>query len=234
MSRKIRVVLFDLDGTLVKAGGCGRKALDRAVLALYGVREVCSRFSLAGRTDKENFALAYKHATGRAASQAVRDRIERAYLRRLPSEVRRAVRERRYQKIGGVHELLRSLARDPDVLVGLGTGNVERGARLKLAPSGLLKYFAFGGYGSDGVSRVAMLRAAVRRAAILAGRRIAPGSVFVIGDTARDVLAARRAGYHAGVVSNGFGDLGELKRSRPDILRPDFRDGRAWRRWLAG
>lgn len=236
---RAKVVLFDLDGTLVKAGGAGRLALNRAVERLYGLKDVCFKFSLAGRMDRDNFELAFKAARGRRPTARERRGLEAAYLRRLPLEVRRAVREKRYAKIPGISKLIEKLSRRPEVLVGLGTGNMERGARIKLRPSGLLRYFAFGGYGSDGRSRVHMLRVAVRRAkAILrarmpAGGPIAPGSVFVIGDTPRDVRAGKKAGYRTGAVTRGFGEPEALRRARPELLAPDFRDRRLWLDWIS-
>ena len=88
----MKVVLFDLDGTLVKAGGSGRKALNRAVLLLHGFREVCDTFSLEGRLDHHNFRLACRNAIGRRPTLAELEALEETYLKLLPSEVRKAVR----------------------------------------------------------------------------------------------------------------------------------------------
>src|SRR5256885_2144670 len=131
----MRVVLFDVDGTLIKAGGAGRKALNLAVRRLYGFPEVCSTFSLAGRMDWDNFRLAFTNATGRKPSPKDMQEVEAAYLRFLPGEVRRAVKLGIYDEIAGVSALIKALSRRKDVLLGLGTGNVEQGARIKLVPS---------------------------------------------------------------------------------------------------
>ena len=142
----MRVLLFDVDGTLVRAGGAGRKALDRAVFRLYGKRGTCRELDLAGKTDLRNFSEAVSAATGRVAGRREIDRLHREYLRILPSQVSRAVREGRYRLCAGVAPLLRRLSREEGVLLGLGTGNVEEGARIKLEPSGFNKYFSFGGF----------------------------------------------------------------------------------------
>ena len=230
----MKAVLFDLDGTLVRAGGAGRRALNRAVLDLHGFKEVCSEFSLAGRTDLDNFRLALKLALRRPPTPAETSAVQAAYLKRLPREVSAAVREGRYELVPGIRRLLEALSRKRDVLVGLGTGNIEDGARLKLRPSGLLRHFAFGGYGCDAYTRVSLLRRAVRRAAALAGAGIPPERVFVIGDTDRDVKAGKAAGYHTGAVLCGFGEADKIRKSRPDLIAKDFRDPKPWLAWISG
>lgn len=229
---KVRAVLFDVDGTLVKAGGAGRKALDRAILKLHGVEDVCSRFSISGRMDIDNFRLAFFHATKQKAGPGEIEAIETAYLRFLPGEVRNAVKTGVYNEIAGVSKLIDLLSRRKGVLLGLGTGNVEEGAKIKLKPSGLLKYFQFGGYGKDAVSRAQMLRVSRRRAEALAKERIEPRDVCVIGDTPRDVQAGRKAGFRTGAVLDGFGDEAAVRNARPDFLAKDFLHLRTWIDWI--
>lgn len=229
----MKLLLFDLDGTLVRAGGAGRKALNRAVEVLYGVRIDCGANNLAGKTDLRNFAEAVRSATGRRPGRAELERVHREYLRLLPRYVRAALRARSYELTPGIRRLLARLKREKEVLLALGTGNMEEGARIKLAPSGLSGYFAFGGFGSDGYHRPALLRAAYRRAREHApGRRIRPEDVYVIGDTPLDVAAGRKAGFKTIAVGTGFAEWDELKRARPDHLARDFRDVGRWLAWL--
>ncbi|MDA8244947.1 MAG: HAD hydrolase-like protein, partial [Elusimicrobia bacterium] len=116
--------------------------------------------------------------------------------------------------------------------VGLGTGNLKDGAFIKLEPSGLMKHFAFGGYGCDSHHRSEVLRKAVQRAARIAGNSIKDGEVYVIGDTHRDVEAAKEAGYHSGVVLDGFGDRALIMRSNPELIAKDFAAMKPWLIWL--
>ena len=179
----MKVLLFDIDGTLIRAGGAGRKALNRAAYELYGKREACSELTLAGRTDLYNFGAAFRRATGRPPTRKAVDRLHKEYLRFLPYYVRSSLKRRTYHVPPGLRRLLKHLSRDRRVLLGLGTGNMEKGARIKLEPSGFNSYFLFGGYGSDGFHRHTLLRKAVSRAKKLAHEPFIHGDVFVIGDT---------------------------------------------------
>ena len=232
---RVKVLLFDVDGTLVRAGGAGRKALDRAVFRLYGKRGACRELDLAGKTDLRNFSEAVRAATGRVPGRREIDRVHREYLRDLPSEVSGAVREGRYRLCAGVAELLRRLSREEGVLLGLGTGNVEEGARIKLEPSGLNGYFSFGGFGSDSFHRAALLKKAVQRARKSLnghGRAVRAEEVFIIGDTPLDVTAGREAGFRTVGVGTGFSGWSELAASKPDHLAKDFRRISQWLDWL--
>lgn len=228
----MKVLLFDVDGTLIRAGGAGRKALNRAAFLLYGRKDACSELSLAGRTDLYNFGQAYKCATGRRPTRAAVERLHQEYLKRLPHYVRTAIRDGSYHVPPGLRRLLKALSRDRRVLLGLGTGNMERGARIKLEPSGFNAYFLFGGYGSDSFHRASLLRKAVRRAEKLAHEPFDESDVYVIGDTPLDVSAGRKAGYKTIAVGTGFSEWAELVASKPDHLAKDFKDTGTWLRWF--
>ncbi|MFA6091593.1 MAG: HAD family hydrolase [Elusimicrobiota bacterium] len=227
----MKVLLFDIDGTLVRAGGAGRKALNKALHNLYGRRGAIRELSLAGRTDLWNFREAVRRS-GRPVTRKEVDRLHREYLRLLPEYVRRACRAGEYEVPVGLRRLLARLRRRKDVLLGLGTGNLEKGARIKLEPSGFNPYFAFGGFGSDAMSRPALLRKAVHRAEKAAGIRVDGQEVFVIGDTPLDVAAGRKAGYRTLAVGTGFASWKDLEDSRPDHLAKDFRDTEQWLAWF--
>jgi phosphoglycolate phosphatase-like HAD superfamily hydrolase len=228
----VKVLLFDVDGTLIRAGGAGRKALNRAAYVLYGRKNACSELSLAGRTDLYNFGEAYRTATGRRPTRAAIERLHREYLKHLPGYVRAAIRGGSYHVPPGLKTLLKRLSRDERVLLGLGTGNMERGARIKLEPSGFNSYFLFGGYGSDSFHRPALLKKAVSRAKRHARGPIKSEDVFVIGDTPLDVAAGRAAGFKTVAVGTGFSTWKELRASRPDHLARDYRDPKRWLNWF--
>ncbi|MFA5141038.1 MAG: HAD hydrolase-like protein [Elusimicrobiota bacterium] len=228
----MKVLLFDVDGTLLRAGGAGRKALSRAVRALYGAPVDCLRMDLAGSTDLGILRDLVSQASGRKATRREVERLKSEYLRRLPRLVRAALRSGSYELTPGIRRLLSRLGREEELLIGLGTGNLREGARIKLEPSGLGRFFRFGGYGCDATERSAILKKAVARAQGLLGRTVRKTDVYVIGDTPKDVAAGRRAGYKTIAVGTGFSTWEALKASKPDHLARDFQDTEAWLRWL--
>lgn len=228
----MKIVLFDIDGTLIKAGGAGAKALDKAIKEMYGVDHVCEKVSWQGCTDKENFSLVFKYACGKKPSVKQFKELELKYLGFLPAEVKGSIKSRNYSKLNGVEKLLVLLSKRKDVMVGLGTGNFKKGALIKLEPSGFNKYFAFGGYGCDSHIRSKVLIKAVERAEKLLKAKINPSNVYVVGDTHRDVAAAKEAGYHSAAVLDGFGDAWEIRKSGPEMLAKDFTDLNPWLIWL--
>jgi len=228
----MKVLLFDIDGTLIRGGGAGRKALNKAAERLYGKKNACSELSLAGRTDLYNFGATYKNATGRKPTPGAVERLHREYLHFLPFYVRSAIRSRTYHIPPGLKALLKRLSRDKRVLLGLGTGNMERGARIKLEPSGFNAYFLFGGYGSDAFHRHLLLKKAVSRAKKLAHSPFTHDDVYVIGDTPFDVSAGKKAGYKTVAVGTGYSEWKELAASKPDHLAKDFRSLKTWLNWF--
>ncbi|MBI5744754.1 MAG: haloacid dehalogenase-like hydrolase, partial [Elusimicrobia bacterium] len=225
-------ILFDIDGTLVKAGGAGARALNHAVEAMTGHKDACASVQLQGATDKANFENAFRVGAGRKPTKKELALLTGKYVARLPHEVRASVKAKKYFKVKGVEKFLRRLAGRKDLLVGLGTGNLKDGAFIKLEPSGLAEHFAFGGYGFDSHHRSVVLRKAVQRAVKLSGAAIKERDVFVIGDTHRDVEAAKEAGYHSGVVLDGFGDRALIMRSGPELVARDFASLKPWLIWL--
>lgn len=224
----MRILLFDVDGTLVDTGGAGRRALDRALHRLYDAKEGSRGVVLAGRTDLVNFHESVRRVTGRRPGAGEVRRLMREYLRCLPAEVRRSVRAGTYRLAPGLKRFLGVLRARPDVRMGLGTGNLERGARIKLGPSGLNRFFRFGGFGSDAHDRARVLRLGARRS----GLRVRGRDVAVIGDTPLDVRAGRKAGFRTVAVATGWDSPDDLRRAKPDRLMKDFKAARAFLSWL--
>ncbi|MBV9080763.1 MAG: HAD hydrolase-like protein, partial [Elusimicrobia bacterium] len=128
----------------------------------------------------------------------------------------------------GVHEILEHLRPRADAVLALGTGNLERGARIKLAPYRLNEFFPIGGFGSDSEDRPELLRIGHRRAESAAGERIPAERVYVIGDTILDVSAARAAGYRAVAVASGGSTYEQLVAVKPDHTMRSLREAFDW------
>ncbi|HBE89150.1 MAG TPA: hypothetical protein DDW67_08440 [Elusimicrobia bacterium] len=228
----MKIVLFDIDGTLIKAGGAGVRALNRAVREMTGCPEACKAHELQGTTDKCNFDLAFRAGKGRKPTKKEMDELVRRYLACLPGEVKASMKAKKYEKVKGVEKFIQRLSKTPGVMIGLGTGNLKDGAFIKLGPSGLMNYFAFGGYGCDSHHRAEVLEKAVARAAKLAKADITPSEVYVIGDTHRDVEAAKECGYRPAAVLDGFGDDHLILRSNPELMEKNFSDMKPWLLWM--
>jgi phosphoglycolate phosphatase-like HAD superfamily hydrolase len=214
------VLLFDIDGTLINTGGAGRRAIDAAFEQVAGVREACASVPLAGMTDRAIVRAAFA-AAGRAPSERDIDAVLDAYLVALAIEV--AVSPG-YRVLAGVMAALDAVGDVAGVAVGLGTGNVRRGAILKLARGGLDGRFAFGGFGCDHEARSEILRVAAGRGAERLGAPIAACRVVVIGDTPRDVAAAQAIGAECIAVATGRYGAAELARSGPTRVLADLAD----------
>lgn len=228
----MKLVLFDIDGTLVKAGHSGSRALDFAIKKMTGIDKVCSLIDLNGTPDKVNFEEAYRAAVGNLPSDVQMREITETYLARLPQEVEWSVENGKYELIAGIEKFLGEISKKSKVLLGLGTGNIEKGAFIKLAPSGLGKYFPYGGYGEDSRDRSQMLKKGVQRGCMLAGVPLSEAEVYIVGDTHKDVLAAKTAGYHSAVVIDGFGDIKKIDEACPEFRQNNFEYIQPWLDWL--
>ncbi len=228
-----KLVLFDLDGTLVNAGGAGRIALRKTMKALYGKEPVFEHTLISGRTDLDNFSIVYELLKKKKPTATEMKKMKAKYLELLPSEVHAAVRCKKYDIIPGVKKFLDLLTKNKDIILGLGTGNLEKGAQIKLAPSKLGTYFSIGGYGEDGHTREDMLRSAVKRAEKKFKTKLSPDQVYIIGDTHRDICAAKNCGFHSAVLTNGFGEADKIQRAAAELEMKDFKETATWCVWLA-
>ena len=228
-AKPVRLIIFDLDGTLIHAAGAGRRALERAMQRCFGAVCPMDGRAFAGRSDVAIFReLALKSGVTAAELERRWDELVETYLRLLEEELQRSP----VTVLPGVLPLLEWLRSREGVVLALGTGNLEAGARLKLLRTGLEPYFAIGGFGTDGEARWRILQAARRRAAAHFGRPMHP--VIVVGDTPLDVRAAREAGYLAVAVATGPYTVQELEASGAEAVLPDLRDWSSAARLLLG
>lgn len=214
----MRLALFDIDGTLILTGGAGMRAFYRAVRQVFGIRVDSEIINPDGKTDPliaqgllEHFGQSERwNAESRAQLFTV-------YLEYLEEEMEQARERGTIRILPGVTELLDHLAADRDFAIGLVTGNLEQGARIKLASAGLAGYFAFGGYGSDSEDRTTLIRAAIRRGTQLAVPA-AVARVFVLGDTPLDITHGHAAGASVIAVASARYGTADLQPYNPDLL----------------
>ena len=218
----MRLLLFDVDGTLLRAAGAGRRAVKAALERVYGTVGSIDAYDLGGKTD-QRIVFDVLEAAGLART-AVKERLDdffEVYARGLSDEIGDG---RNVTTLPGIAPLVRRLHETPGVLLGLLTGNIEEGARIKLASTGLSPYFPVGAFGSDHVDRRLLPSLAARRAHALIGHAFLPEDVIVIGDTPLDIDCARAFGAVAVAVATGLHTVAQLSEHGPDMLFEDFND----------
>lgn len=223
------LVLFDIDGTLLDTDGAGRLGLAASFRSVFGrddIEQFVARVSFGGRTDPHIIASIAQEA-GIAPSE-VESRyaeLREAYLQALRSQL--ALPNPRRRVMPGVERLLETLSGRPDVYLGLVTGNIEDGARIKLDAFGLNRFFIDGGFASDHPERREIARIAHQRLSRRAGFYFPADRVMVIGDTELDIACARANGFRAIAVHSGWAPREQLEAAQPDTLLTDLSDSEA-------
>ncbi|MBI4014304.1 MAG: haloacid dehalogenase-like hydrolase [Candidatus Rokubacteria bacterium] len=218
----MRLVLFDVDGTLLSASGAGRRALGRALVDVFGTAGPIDSYDFHGGTDPQ-IVRDLLGAAGLPLAEILAREAElfACYLEQLEAELGDGRGVRLYP---GVAALVEALAGEPDCVVGLLTGNIEPGARLKLRSTGLWPRFRLGAYGSDDADRTRLPAVAAQRAGVLVGRTFRGRDVVVIGDTPRDVGCGRAFGAVCLAVATGRHPVADLEACTPDHVFPDLSD----------
>ncbi len=215
-----RLLLFDIDGTLV-SGGPAKSAFEDALAETFGTTGPEGSTDYSGKTDCQ-IARELLRAVG--MSDADIDRGLPTMIERYLSVLERQLDSNPMTVLPGVHALVDALRERDDLALGLLTGNVEGGARLKLSASGLYDRFAVGSYGSDSEFRDDLPAVAVSRARSTWGVSFPPDEIFVIGDTPRDVSCGQAHGARTLAVATGRFDARQLGQAGADHVLQDFRE----------
>ena len=219
-----RLVLFDIDGTLLLTAGAGRRAVMRAVSETVILSEAARQVRFDGKTDPL-IVMELLAASGHPVPDdgGLITAVCERYLGYLKEELGDGARETTL--LPGIIPLLEALDRDPTVVIGLLTGNVVRGARLKLASAGLdPERFVVGAYGSDSHHRPDLPAIAARRAEPFLGRIPSGSDVVIIGDTPADVTCGAGIGARPVAVATGSYQMDALRAAGAAAVFADLSD----------
>jgi phosphoglycolate phosphatase len=220
-----QLVLFDIDGTLVVTGGAGQRAMNRAFTDVFGIPDAFKRIEIEGRTDTSILGDAFEGQGMTAGPAEVRAFRER-YLECLREEVPRPGRNKRV--LPGIGALLEALDPEPQVFLGLLTGNFADAAEIKLGHFDLWRYFRCGAFGEDAHDRNHLVPVALDRARTCGlPAHVEAADVVVIGDTPRDVACAHAHGARVVAVATGQFDRAALERAGAEVVFEDFSDTEA-------
>jgi phosphoglycolate phosphatase-like HAD superfamily hydrolase len=227
-----RLILFDIDGTLLSTRGAAARPFRRALEQVFGTSGPTSGYSFAGRTDPEIARDLLE--LGGIARERADERLEEVweiYLEGLRDELT----EREVTLLPGARSLVNALEAEPRAILGLLTGNVREGARLKLEAAGLdFQRFQVGAFGSDHADRPELPAVAIRRAEERFGHRFSGKAVVIIGDTPRDVACGAHLGVRTLAVATGSYTPQELAACRPDHVFETLEDTSAVMRAIFG
>ena len=216
-----RLLLFDIDGTLLTTNGRGRDAFKKSIEDVFGRTFDPDLISFAGKTDQQilteildQMGLIPDHDP---------DLFRRAL--KLYSNTMLSLLDASWvDKLPGIEQLVRRLADEPEIQLGLLTGNLKETAYLKLTLAGLDGYFPFGAFGSDHADRYELPPIAVGRAHEFTGHRYEGRQIIIIGDTEHDIGCGRKIGAVSVAVCTGRFGRAELEPFEPDILLDDLSD----------
>ncbi|GAQ94762.1 phosphoglycolate phosphatase, HAD superfamily [Thermodesulfovibrio aggregans] len=209
----MKLILFDIDGTLISAGGAGTRSLNKAFEEVLGIKDAFKNFEMAGKTDvqiiKEGLIL-----KGIEPSTHLINDLIGSYLKNLSIEINNNSKHLK----PGVKEFIEFIHYELKYPMGLLTGNLEKGARIKLEPFGLNYFFPIGAFGSDHEDRNQLLPIAVRRFFERFNNSIDFHQCVVIGDTPRDVACAKPYGAKVVAVATGPYSIEQLRTTDADIV----------------
>jgi len=205
------LLLWDIDGTLIQSGGTGLEALRQTLLNHFGILDDLGDLEIAGCTDTSIAMSICRRHPGHGLNPE--DFFE-AYLQVLPQ----CLAAGKGRVAPGVHELLEWSHAHPEMHNALLTGNIRRGAEIKLSHHGLMPYFEFGAFGDDSSDRNLLGPIVLERARSWLKKDFHLGYTWVIGDTPRDIACGRALGCRVLAVATGGYSFQELQAARPDAV----------------
>jgi phosphoglycolate phosphatase-like HAD superfamily hydrolase len=220
----VKLVLFDIDGTLVDCGGQARLAFADALQHVMGTTGGLAQYEFSGKLDPRIVTdLLTGIGLSRDEAQKKLPEVRSEYLRRLE----RDLHVEKMRLLPGVGELLDALRMRKDVALGLLTGNWETGGRIKIGRYDLNRYFPFGSFGDDGMDRNELPPIALTRACDHHGCEFSATDTVIVGDSLLDIACAHAHGIRCLAVATGKTDPAVLAKENPEWLLEDL-GGTAW------
>jgi phosphoglycolate phosphatase len=216
------LLLWDIDGTLIASGGAGLRALQNALRTVFQIEGSLADIDFAGRTDTWIMREVFRNFRIAPTEENLR-RFFEGYVAALPAELANP----QARVLPGVPEVLRAAAAHGGIAQGLLTGNMRRGAELKLAHHGLWEFFAFGAFADDSEHRNELGPHALRRALERHGVEFSAHHVWVIGDTPHDIACGKIIGARTLAVGTGGATLAELRVHQPTAALNNLADSKA-------
>lgn len=217
-----KLILFDIDGTLIRSNGAGRLTIAYALEKLFGTCGPLDDYNMSGKTDPR-IITDLLTAVG-VAPKEIKKQLPAVY-ELMAKHGQKIFTEKEMTACPGVPELLETLAQRDDVLLGLLTGNSQLTAPLKLAAAGIDPLqFKVGAYGSDAMDRNELPAVGMARANQLTGKKFDGNNTIIVGDTPADILCARAGKATAVAVASGWHAASTLADYHPDHLFDDLED----------
>ncbi len=217
----MKLLLFDIDGTLIHAGGAGIRAVNRAFSFIYGIEDAMQGIRPDGKTDPLILREMFRNTLNRDYSEGEAARLYRSYLFFLEEEMKK---RNPITVLVGIPKILEAVSLRDDLELGIATGNIEEAAWIKLRYSGLDSYFEFGAFGTDSEYRGEIVRAAIKRGERILNKSSGFAEIVVIGDTPFDIIHGKAAGAKVLSVATGSYSSKDLEIYDPDYLFEDFSD----------
>ncbi len=223
----MKIILFDIDGTLLRTGGAGALAFNRAFKELFEIENAWNGYNPGGKTDFQIIAELSLAALGRSVTRIENEEIASRYVQYHEEFLPHAPN---FRLMKGVLELLGELS-ERGFLLGLATGNFKETADQKLRHGKIDHFFSFGGYGSDAYERLELTRLAAQRG--IAKYGTAHKEIILIGDARQDVECGKALGFRTIGVSTGALSYEELTALKPDLVLKDLMDTEKILRFVA-
>ena len=217
----MRLILFDIDGTLLLTDGTGQRSYERVMNEMFGIENAWSSYSPAGKTDPLIIQELSSEALSRVLSDEEYANFKAKYCEYFKEELSSGSP---VKLLPGIPEILNKLRAHESNILAIQTGNFDETARLKLASGNILEYFNVMGSGSDSIERVALIKKAIVRAQALSGCGLDKEEIYIIGDTPYDVTAGKELGLVTVGVGTGRIDTQQLRDADPDFYFEDLSD----------